>query len=99
MEIKKQIKDGVLYVALSDNLDTLTSQVLLSDLENDVKEVSKIIFDFTELKYISSAGLRVLLTFQKSLGGKDNIVVKNVNGVIKNIFKATGFFNLINIEL
>lgn len=99
MEIKKQIKDGVLYVALSDNLDTLTSQVLLSDLENDVKEVSKIIFDFTELKYISSAGLRVLLTFQKALGGKDNIVVKNVNGVIKNIFKATGFFNLINIEL
>lgn len=98
MEIKKQIADGVLYVSLSDNLDTLTSQTLLENLENDIKEVTKIIFDFAELKYISSAGLRVLLTFQKALGGKETIIVKNVNGVIRNIFKATGFFNLINIE-
>lgn len=98
MEIRKQITDSILYVSLTDNLDTLTSQTLLEELNNDVKEVTKIIFDFSELKYISSAGLRALLTFQKALGGKENIVVKNVNGVIKNIFKATGFYNLINIE-
>lgn len=98
MEIKKHIENGVLYVSLTDNLDTLTSQTLLNDLDNDVKEVTKIVFDFAELKYISSAGLRALLTFQTALGGKENILVKNVNGVIKNIFRATGFYNLINIE-
>lgn len=99
MEIKKQIKDNILYVSLTDNLDTLTSKTLLDDLDNDIKEVTQIIFDFTDLKYISSAGLRALLTFQKALGGKENIIVKNANGVIRNIFQATGFFNLINIEL
>lgn len=98
MEIKKQITDGVLYVSITDNLDTLTAQALLDDLDNDIKEVTKIIFDFAELKYISSAGLRALLTFQVALGGKENIVVKNVNGVIRNIFQATGFYQLINIE-
>lgn len=99
MEIKKQIKDNILYVSLTDNLDTLTSKTLLDDLDNDIKEVTQIIFDFTDLKYISSAGLRALLTFQKALGGKENIIVKNANGVIRNIFQATGFFNLINVEL
>lgn len=98
MEIKKHIENGVLYVSLTDNLDTLTSQTLLNDLDNDIKEVTKIVFDFAELKYISSAGLRALLTFQMALGGKENILVKNVNGVIRNIFRATGFYNLINIE-
>lgn len=98
MEIKKQITDSILYVSLTDSLDTLTSQTLLNDLDNDVKEVTKIVFDFKDLKYISSAGLRVLLTFQKALGGKEYVIVKNANGVIRNIFKATGFFNLINIE-
>lgn len=98
MEIKKQIVDNILYVSLTDNLDTLTSQTLLDDLNDDIKQVTKIIFDFVDLKYISSAGLRVLLTFQKALGGKQNVVVKNVNGVIRNIFQATGFYNLINIE-
>jgi len=97
MEIRKRIEDKVLYVELTEKLDTVTSQVLLDDLKDDIAQVEKIEFDFKELNYISSAGLRALLTYKKMLGAKDKVVVKNANEVIKNIFNVTGIINLITV--
>lgn len=98
MEIKKEMKDGILYVALTDKLDTLTSHTLLENLKDDIETAHKVVFDFIDLNYISSAGLRVLLTYQKKLGGKECVVINNSNDVIKNIFEVTGFINLLEVK-
>ena len=98
MEIYKKFNGDTLEVALTDKLDTVTSQTLSSELEGDAKKAKSIVFDFEKLNYISSAGLRLLISYQKALGGKDKVVVKNANAVVKNIFKVTGFINLITVE-
>ena len=97
MEIRKEIVGEELNVAITDKLDTLTSQTLEQELREGIKQVKKINFDFSELNYISSAGLRILMSYQKALGGKDKVVVKNANPVVRNIFSVTGFVNLITV--
>ena len=89
MEIKKHIDNEILYVALKGRLDTVTSQDLLNGLP-EIDQVKSVEFDFQDLEYISSAGLRVLVSYQKKLGGKDHVIVKNANPVVKNIFTVTG---------
>ena len=90
MTINFQFEGDKLCVALEGRLDSLTSQDLLKTLEEPMKKAKSIEFDFVGLEYISSAGLRALLTFQKQLGGKDKIVIKNSNPVVLNIFNVTG---------
>ncbi len=97
MEINKHIEDGKLYVSLTDKLDTVTSQELLEALKEDMTKVSSVEFDFAALNYISSAGLRALLTYQKALGGKEKVRVINANEIVKNIFQVTGFVQLIDV--
>ena len=96
MEIIKNMTDGKLTVALKGRLDTITSQELLADL-TEVDEAKEMELDFKELEYISSAGLRAILAYQKKLGGKDKIVIRNMNPVVESIFKVTGFVNLVTI--
>jgi len=98
MEIYKNFNGDTLEVALTDKLDTVTSQTLSTELEEDIKNAKSVVFDFEKLNYISSAGLRLLISYQKALGGKDKVTVKNANAVVKNIFKVTGFINLITVE-
>ena len=97
MEIVKSLDNGTLNVALKGRLDTVTSQDLLADLV-EIDEASMLILDFADLEYISSAGLRAILSYQKKLGGKDKIIIRNMNPVVANIFKVTGFAALITIE-
>ena len=97
MKITWSFEDTKLIVSLEGRLDTLTSQDLLAELDEPLKKAEKIEFDFAALEYVSSAGLRALLTCQKQVGGKDNIVLKNVNPVVQNIFKVTGFAKLLTI--
>ena len=89
MEIIKHIENDTLFVDLKGRLDTVTSQDLLADLV-EIDQVKAVEFDFKELEYISSAGLRVLVSYQKKLGGKDKVVIHNANPVVKNIFTVTG---------
>lgn len=97
MEIVKSLDNGTLNVALKGRLDTVTSQDLLANLV-EIDEASMLILDFADLEYISSAGLRAILSYQKKLGGKDKIIIRNMNPVVANIFKVTGFATLITIE-
>ena len=97
MEIVKSLDNGTLNVALKGRLDTVTSQDLLANLA-EIDEASMLILDFADLEYISSAGLRAILSYQKKLGGKDKIIIRNMNPVVANIFKVTGFATLITIE-
>lgn len=99
MEIK--IKHGIeTVISLSGQLDTLSSP----DLEKEImdileKDVKKVILDGTDLSYISSAGLRLLLILQKKMSQKGGtVVLRNIQSSIMDIFKITGFNSFLTIE-
>ena len=95
MNITMNRNDTELTVAIEGRLDTLTAPELEEQLEAELDGVEKLIFDFAELEYISSAGLRVLLAAQKEM---DEMVVKNVRPEVMEVFEVTGFADFLNIE-
>jgi len=97
MEINKSVKDSELVIALEGRLDTNTA----SDLENEVQNlegIKKLIFDFKKLDYLSSAGLRILLSCQKKMNLQGEMIVKNVNDSIRGVFDITGFSDILTVE-
>ena len=94
--IKKQ--DGTtLTVALEGRLDTVTSPHLEGELRTAVNGVTELIFDLTGLEYISSAGLRVLLSAQKVMSRQGKMTIRNVKPEIMEIFEVTGFTDILTI--
>lgn len=87
-----------LTVAVEGRIDTLTAPDLEEQLEPELEDVERLIFDFAELKYISSAGLRVLLSSMKVMDEQGEMIVRNVNSDIMDIFEVTGFADNLNIE-
>lgn len=99
MNIIKNKIDKELTIALEGRLDTTTAPQLEDALAAELSGVTKLIFDFAKLEYISSAGLRVLLSAQKSMNKQEGImIVKNTNEEIKEIFEVTGFVDILTIE-
>ncbi len=98
LEFEKTYDDSVLTVALDGKLDTATTPELTAALEEDEEKAGKIIFDMAKLKYISSAGLRLLLSLHKKMAGKDGFVIKNINETNMEILEFTGFADILNIE-
>lgn len=98
MEIKKNKVDDQLEVAVTGRLDTLTSPELEEAIKPELDSIKKLTFDFSGLEYISSAGLRVLLMAAQSMEDKGEMVVKNANSDIMDIFEVTGFVDILNIE-
>ena len=92
-------KDGNnLEFALSGRLDTTTAPELEAKVKGNIENVEKLSFDFKELEYISSAGLRVLLAAQKIMSKQGSMVVKNCSEEVKYIFDVTGFTDILTIE-
>ncbi|MBR0352896.1 MAG: STAS domain-containing protein [Oscillospiraceae bacterium] len=98
MTINKTIENGSAVFALEGRLDTNTSPELEEALKSVFDGISQLTFDFEKLDYISSAGLRVLLSAQKAMNGKGSMTVKNVNETITEIFEVTGFSDILTIE-
>lgn len=98
LNIEKITEDGVLTVLLDGKLDTGTTPELSATVENDAETAEKIIIDMENLKYISSAGLRLLLSLHKKMMPKEGLVIKNVNETNMEIFEFTGFADILNIE-
>lgn len=98
MEIKKQIEDNKVSLSLVGRLDTVTSPLLEKELENSLDGITELSFDFKELEYISSAGLRVLLSAQKTMNKQGSMIVNNVNESIMEVFEMTGFADLLTIR-
>ena len=89
MQITKTIDDGKLTFAVSGRLDTNTAPQLEAELSLD--GVHEVAFDFTGLEYISSAGLRVLLTAKKAtLAAGQDMSVVNANETVRGVFEITG---------
>ncbi len=98
MTINKNQNGNELTIALEGRLDTTTAPQLDDDLKSSLDGVESLIFDFSKLEYISSAGLRVLLSAQKVMNKQGSMVVKNVSEEINEIFEVTGFIDILTIE-
>lgn len=98
MNINKIEKGTELIIELEGRLDTTTSPELEKELKQSLSDVTSLILDMDKLDYISSAGLRVLLSAQKEMNKQGSMLVKNVNENIMEIFDVTGFVDILNIE-
>ena len=98
MTITMNRKDGELTVTLEGRLDTLTAPDLEEQLEPALKDVEKLVFDFEKLTYISSAGLRVLLTAMQVMEDQGEMKVRNVCPEIMDVFQVTGLIDDISVE-
>ena len=98
MNIIKEIKNKTLNIVLEGRLDTTTAPQLEAELKQSISDNERLIFDFTKLEYLSSAGLRVLLAAQKMMDKQGEMVICNVNDVIAEVFEVTGFSDILTIE-
>ena len=98
MTIEKNLNGTELTVTIVGRLDTTTAPQLESELSASYAGVEKLILDFEELAYISSAGLRVLLSAQKTMNKQGEMIVRNVNETINEVFEITGFVDILTIE-
>jgi anti-sigma B factor antagonist len=98
LNIEKKSEGNNLSFALSGRLDTTTAPDLEKEVKDNIEGVEKLDFDFEDLAYISSAGLRVLLSAQKIMNKQGEMVVKNCSDEIKEIFEVTGFSDILTIE-
>ena len=98
MEILQNKNGNTMNVALKGRLDTTTAPQLEEALKSAISDVTSLIFDFSELDYISSAGLRVLLAAQKQMNTRGEMKVTHVNDTIMEIFDVTGFTDILTIE-
>ncbi len=98
LNISKTREDSKLCVAVEGRLDTTTAPELEASLKEDLENVTDLVIDLSDLEYISSAGLRVLLAAQKTMMKQGNMVVTHPNEVISEIFEVTGFSDILTIE-
>lgn len=98
MVINKAIDDKAMTIALVGRLDTTTAPELEASIKESISGINSLVFDFSELAYISSAGLRVLLSTQKTMNKQGTMVIRNVNETIMEIFEVTGFIDILTIE-
>lgn len=98
MEIVKDYTDGCLTLTLSGRLDTVSAPSLEAELKRSVSDTRSLVFDFKELEYISSAGLRVLLSAQKVMNKQGKMVIRNVGRDVMDVFEVTGFTEFLTIE-
>lgn len=98
MTINKNLDGNALEIALEGRLDTITAPELEGSIKEELNSVSKCIIDLSKLEYVSSAGLRVLLTMHKALAGKDGLIVKGANETVSEVFEVTGFSDILTIE-
>jgi len=97
MNIFKQKNGTTLEVKLEGRLDTVTSAELTASLEEE-EGFTDIRFDFEKLEYLSSSGLRLLFAYRKKLGGKEHVILVNVNALVAEILRVTGFNQQVTIQ-
>ena len=98
MNILKQKEGAALTIGLEGRLDTVTAPQLEGELRADLDGVTELILDLKDLDYISSAGLRVLLSTQKTMNRQGSMTIRNVKPEIMEIFDVTGFVDILSIE-
>ena len=98
MTINKEKNGNELLLKLEGRLDTTTAPNLDEVLAAELDGIQKLIFDFSSIEYLSSAGLRSLLSAQKKMNAQGSMIIKNVSEMISEIFEVTGFSDILTIE-
>ncbi len=98
MKLTKTLNGTSLTIALEGRLDTITAPELEKELQTALGGADELTLDFSGLEYISSAGLRVLLSAHKVMSRKGGMKVTHVNEVVAEVFDVTGFADILTIE-
>ncbi len=98
LEINREQDGTTLTLIVSGRLNTATAPQLEREIQENLDGITELIFDFGNLAYISSAGLRVLLQAQKDMNAKGTMRVRNVGKDVMEVFSITGFSDFLTIE-
>ena len=98
MTIEKKINNGAATLIVSGRLDTQTAPELENELDSILSGLKELTFDMTNLEYVSSAGLRVILKAQKAMNVQGSMKLTGVNDSIMEVFDITGFLDILTIE-
>lgn len=98
MNINKTIDGTTLRLSLEGRLDTTTAPQLEAEFKQSLDGVTLLELDFSQLEYLSSAGLRVILAAQKTMNKQGKMVIRHANETIMEVFEVTGFIDILTIE-
>ena len=98
MTIEKKINGASATLIVSGRLDTQTAPELEAELDSILSGLKELTFDMTNLDYVSSAGLRVILKAQKAMNAQGSMKLTGVNDSIMEVFDITGFLDILTIE-
>lgn len=98
MTINKISEGSRLTIVIEGRLDTNSSPKLEAELRQSVSGVTELVFDFSGVEYISSAGLRVLLAAQKVMNRQGSMKLTGVSADVMEVFEITGFSDILTIE-
>ena len=98
MTIDKKVNGTAKEIAIEGRLDTMTSPQLEEELKTSLDGITDLTFDFEKLEYISSAGLRVLLSAQKTMNKQGTMKIVHVSEPVMDVFDVTGFVDILTIE-
>ena len=98
MTIHKNQNQNALTIALEGRLDTMTAPELEKTFRESLDGVDTLTIDLSKLDYVSSAGLRVLLSAHKQMSQKGGMKVIHVNEIVQEVFNVTGFSDILTIE-
>ena len=98
MNITKQQSGLELLVAVEGSIDSTSAPELNDQICDSLTSINSLVFDFSKVNYISSAGLRVLLSARKALGDKGEVIIRHPNSNVLDVFTMSGFDNILKIE-
>lgn len=98
MTINKNVNGTECVLTLTGRLDTTTAPQLEAEINATVGGITLLTLDFEGLEYLSSAGLRVILSTQKTMNKQGKMVIKHVNETIMEVFEVTGFVDILTIQ-
>ena len=98
MNINIEKNNGITVLKIEGRLDTTTAPELEKTINNEGESLKNLVLDFKGVDYISSAGLRVLLTSQKKMNVQGHMELNNVSEAVMDIFEMTGFADILEIK-
>ncbi|MCI7759015.1 MAG: STAS domain-containing protein [[Eubacterium] saphenum] len=97
MTLNKNLDGTTLTIEIIGRLDTTTAPQLEEEITASIGGINKLVLDFGQLEYISSAGLRVLLKSQKAMSRQGKMVIVNASETIREVFELTGFMDILTL--
>ena len=98
MIIEKNVVDTTVVLKIAGRLDTTTAPELEATVDGCISGINELVMECSELEYVSSAGLRVILKAQKLMNAQGNMKLTHVNETIMEVFDITGFADILTIE-